>query len=73
MFLGTNADNVADRDAKGRNANTEGEKNVNAKLTEKCVLEIREADETGVALAAKYGVSRKLISMIRLRQLWKHI
>lgn len=73
LFLGTDADNVADRDAKGRNADIAGEKNVNAKLTEKQVLEIRASDETNVALAARYNVTQPVISHIRLRKSWKHI
>jgi hypothetical protein len=44
-----------------------------AKLTEKQVLKIRASGASGVALAAKYGVSTKAISSIRLRKRWKHI
>ena len=72
FFLGTSADNVADRDAKGRR-DVRGEKHGSAKLTEAQVLEIRASDATGPALAAKHGVSRSLVSGIRLHQRWKHI
>jgi hypothetical protein len=73
LFLGTHADNAADRDAKGRSASHSGEDNGKAKLTERQVLKIRVSNEGGVALAIKYGVTRYTISNIRLRKTWKHI
>lgn len=58
LFLGTNADNVADRDAKGRQA--KGDRNGKQKLTAAQVNEIRAKYEAGGAtqkdLAAQYGV-----------------
>ena len=40
LFLGTQADNAADREAKGRSADNRGEKNPASKLTEAKVREI---------------------------------
>jgi hypothetical protein len=71
FFLGTHADNTADRVAKGRTC--EGVDCWQAKLTEKQVLEIRAANETQRVTAAKYGISRRTISSIRTRQTWKHV
>ncbi len=71
LFLGTNADNVADRAAKGRTSM--GEAHGSAKLTADQIREIRASNKTGVALAVKYGVSQDLISKIKLRKLWKHV
>lgn len=73
LFLGTDADNVADMVAKGRLGPREGVSNGSAKLTEAQVLEIRASNATGVALAAKYGIYQTTISDIRLRRRWKHI
>jgi DNA-binding XRE family transcriptional regulator len=64
LFLGNNADNVADKVAKGRQ--------VRHKLTESDVLAIRAAEGVSQArLASKFGVARSLISNIRNRTIWK--
>jgi DNA-binding transcriptional regulator LsrR (DeoR family) len=56
---------------------TNGEKNAFAKLTEQDVLSIRDEYSSGGVtqqqLAAKYAVSRRLISYIVNRKRWKHI
>ena len=41
LFLGTKADNAADRASKGRNAGKRGEKNPNVKHSKKQILKIR--------------------------------
>jgi hypothetical protein len=74
LFLGTDADNVHDRDTKGRGAF--GEKQGSAKLTEQDVLEIRALAASGqknVALATRFGVGRRTINNIVLRQRWRHV
>lgn len=47
------------------------------KLTEAEVIEIRRLAEQGtlthIEIAERFSVSQSLISMIKLRQLWKHI
>ena len=76
LFLGTNADNVRDRDNKGRDANRCGEKNGRAKLTEAQVVEIRErmgGGERGVDLARQFGVTRDEILKIFRRISWASI
>ncbi|WP_084398275.1 HNH endonuclease [Henriciella aquimarina] len=50
-----------------------GEKSGNSKLTEADVRRIRSSSKSGAALARELGVSRKLISLIRRRQAWKHV
>lgn len=91
LFLGTNADNAADREAKGRNKLTparlslelhpekrpRGEKHSMAKLTdsEASYARIRYA-EGGITqrqLAAQFGVSNVLISLIIRRKIWAHL
>jgi hypothetical protein len=73
LFLGTNADNMADMVAKGRSNKNQGPNNANAKLTESQVLEIRASDAVGTVLAAQHSVTKSVISHIRLRHTWKHI
>lgn len=73
MFLGTNADNVADKMAKGRQANTAGERNGRAKLTTDQVRAIRASTETNTAIARRLGVSHQTVSQIRLRKRWAHL
>lgn len=65
---GTRAENVADaisnrRIKRGRDV-------AGAKLTEREVLEIREAHGTNSAIAATYGVTREAVSRIKQRRNW---
>lgn len=68
LILGTHADNVADRVARGRSA--KGEQNGRAKLTVGKVKEILKSTESFVALARTYGVDRKTIHLIKQRKIW---
>ena len=71
LFLGTQADNIADMVSKGRNAL--GERNGQAKLTESEVVTIQAITKrTQRSIAADYGVSRSLISLIRSGKRWVH-
>jgi len=74
LFLGTPADNMADRDAKGRNG-TLGENANFAKLTAPKVIEIhqRSASEPFRALASIYNVSLATIKRIAAKTTWKHV
>jgi hypothetical protein len=71
LFLGTNADNVADCIEKGRT--NKGEKHRDVKLTETQVSEIRASTLSQRKLAKIYGVFHTTISHIRCRRNWKHI
>ena len=76
LFLGTNADNLRDRDNKGRGVYCCGEKNVLAKLTATQVVEIRVAYSEGATqrnLAKEFGVSQATICHIVRRQHWKNV
>ena len=74
LWLGTHADNNADRAAKGRNADQTGEQNSRAKLTAEDVAEIRRRRQsTNILqqdLAKEYGVSPKMISKIIRNECW---
>lgn len=69
LFLGTKAENMADRDAKGRNAR--GENHPKAKLTLDDVRAIRESRLPQRALASQYAVTQTNIKNIQHRKIWK--
>lgn len=76
LFLGTQAENLADMRAKGRDDRTRkprGEQNGNAKLTEQQVREIRHSTEFQRQCAARYHVSQCTVGMIRRREIWRHV
>lgn len=74
LFLGTNDDNMADRDAKGRGVIFRGEGHGSAKLTEADVRAIRAAKGlTQRQLAEIYGVSGKHICLVRNGKSWAHV
>lgn len=66
LFLGTPADNMQDRDRKGRHRCGIGR----AKLDIAQVREIRAAKESQVKLAKMYGVHQSTISDIKNRVHW---
>lgn len=71
LFLGTNADNVADKVAKGRAKGSLGETNPKCKLTWKQVCEIREdRTRTQAQLGKIYGVSQVSVGRIKNGQQW---
>jgi hypothetical protein len=72
LFLGTQADNMRDRDAKGRTAM--GERGGGSKLTVSGVLEIRReiasgADQRG--LARRHGIHYTTIRRIATGRTWR--
>ena len=73
MFLGTLADNMADKVAKGRQARGEGYGF--ARLTEADVREIRQVGraERQVDLASRFGVQQTTISRVLRRDTWAHV
>lgn len=70
FFLGTQADNMADKAAKGR---VRGVRHPNTHFTEQDIRDILQSTQTHQALADMYGVSRPTITMIKLRRTWSHI
>jgi hypothetical protein len=71
LFLGTNADNMADRDTKGRQA--KGASSGSAKLTETQVKAIRRDTRTQRVIGKDYGVSHALIGYIKRNEAWTHV
>lgn len=74
LRLGTNAENMADRDAKARQAR--GSRNGGARLTEAAVVEIRAQIAGGLsqtAIAARFGVTRSAVSKIATGRMWASV
>lgn len=75
LFLGTQADNMADMVAKGRQSR--GAAHGKSKLNEEKILEIRSLWASGlmsgIALSRMYGVSKGAISFIVNRKSWRHV
>ena len=71
LFIGTNADNTADRNSKGRQA--KGERSGAAKLTEAQVIQIRSAAGTHREIAERFGVAPTTIANIRNGENWTHV
>lgn len=77
LLLGTQLDNVQDRQVRGRTAR--GAKVLQAKLTEADVLFIRDnyvrysKEYSTVGLARKFSVNKATISRILNRELWAHV
>ncbi len=73
LFLGTTAENMADRDAKGRCRGGIGEKNSQVVLTKEKVIEILKDPRTHAQIAFHYGISRATVSDIKRRHTWEHL
>ena len=74
LFLGSRAENMFDKVAKGRQH--KGERTGGAKLTEKAVKEIRRrfaAGESQASIAKYFAISPSSISRIVHRHDWKHV
>ena len=75
LFLGTQADNLADMDRKGRRGTYDkrGEGNSRARLTNEDVLAIRISKADPKIIAHQYAICVKHVSHIRARRSWKHV
>lgn len=71
LFLGSPAENMADRDSKGRQS--KGTDFSSAKLTENSVMAIRASTFNQHDEALKHGVSKTTIHQVRSRKSWKHL
>jgi len=79
LFLGTHADNIADRCAKGRTrtGHLYGEESVSAILTAADVISIRTQYAAGgvtqTGLASEYGVTQSAIWLIVHNKKWRNL
>lgn len=75
LFLGRHADNMADRDQKGRGGALHGESNPLAVLTADAVRAIRGAakTDTGSNVAKRFGVHHNTVYAILSGKTWRHV
>lgn len=75
LFLGSQADNMADMYRKGRDRkrSLKGEQHGQAKLTAEQVREFKQSTLSDSEAARRYGVSRATIHAIRSGKTWSHI
>lgn len=71
LFLGTNAENVADRERKHRRIAPHGGDHPRAKLTIDDVRSIRASRSSSRVLGPMYGVSPSTITHIRTGRTWR--
>lgn len=74
LFIGTNADNMRDRDAKRRHMH--GETHFKAKLTESKVRTARRLRERGwlfSRIAKRYGITKEAACYACIGRTWKHV
>lgn len=74
LFLGTQAENMADKARKGRAARGTG--HGCSKLSNANIHEIRSLGAAGVTqrkIASQFGVSQPMVGMILRREKWAHI
>lgn len=72
LFLGTNADNIADMVAKARQRGAEGVRHWKAKLNPDTVRDIRSATGPQIEIATRFGVGQQTVSRIRSGRIWRH-
>jgi hypothetical protein len=75
LWLGTAAENNADRDAKGRTRSStrRGEAANHAKLTAEQALEVFFSSEPAAALASRFGISKTAVRYIQIGRNWAHV
>ncbi|MGF3025568.1 HNH endonuclease signature motif containing protein [Methylobacterium aquaticum] len=70
LFLGTHADNVADRDSKGRHNPCKGFKHGRTKVTPEIIRSIRKDIRAQHVIASAHGVSEITVNRIRRGHRW---
>jgi len=73
LWLGTNLDNVIDRETKQRGNHPRGESHGRAKLTEEQARYIRASFECARVLATRFRISKTQVKDIKNKRAWKHI
>ena len=76
LFLGTKAENNADRSRKKRSADQRGAANNAARLTENDALAIKAARRLGIEvswIARHFGITRGAVWLIATGRQWSHV
>lgn len=71
LFLGTTADNVADKVRKGRSLR--GADNPGSRLSPETVLAVRAAVGTYAEIGRQFGITRQQASNIKNKRQWAHL
>ena len=70
---GTSAENIRDAVERSRTWRPTGETNLQSKLTDDAVRDIRSSTERYRVLAERYGVHIKTIARVRAGKIWAHV
>ena len=75
LWLGSNKDNVDDRERKGRNKipGLRGENHGMSRLNERVVMEIYNATGSQSEIGKRFGVHQTTVCNIKTRKRWAHI
>lgn len=73
LRLGDDADNTADKVARGRVKPPRGEQQGRAKLTDETAMEVYLSPASYDEIAEAYGISDTLVYKVKRRQVWRHI
>ena len=76
LFLGTQAENLADMSVKGRGhgaCKNRSAAGYRVKLTEDQVRAIRSSSTSGRIAAAEFGISQPMVAAIRRCSSWRHV
>lgn len=73
LYVGDHVQNMKDTAVRNRRVGLKGSANPRAKLTEEAVRIIRNSDAPLNTMAERFGVDASLISLVRLRKVWKHV
>lgn len=73
LLLGTQKENAADRQSRGRGHKLKGEFVGTAKLTEKQAAEIKSSNLSLKEISEKYGIDRSNAWAIRAGRSWSHL
>lgn len=73
LFLGTNAENVADMMKKGRQQKRRGQEHAQAKITDEQAKEILADRRTYRVIAADYGLHPSTVGHMKRGKIWKHL
>lgn len=73
IWVGTQKQNVDDRDKKGRRNQARGARQGSAKLTEELVKQIRLDPRRHQIIAADYGITRAHVGNLKANRAWKHV
>lgn len=73
LWLGTQADNNADRDRKGRHVALKGERHGRAKVCDADIIAIRRDPRLNCVIGADYDISGGQVGRIKARKAWPHV